>query len=174
MGRAYLIVIFIGGLLGSMCTRSERPAIQAGIEAGKIDDEDADRGSSGESSSRTADAMTLERSADGHFYADVQINGTSIRMLVDTGATGIALSRDDARRAGIATSISMPNVIGEGASGEVHGETITIDRIQLGGASADSIDAVVLDRGGMSLLGQQFLRNFESVEIKDDRMVLRG
>ena len=53
--------------------------------------------------------LTLKREPDGHFYADTLINGASIRMLVDTGASGIALSRDDARRAGIGISIGMPN-----------------------------------------------------------------
>ena len=55
------------------------------------------------------DAVTLERSSDGHFYADVEINGSTVHMLVDTGAGGIALSREDARSAGIATSIGIAN-----------------------------------------------------------------
>lgn len=172
MGRAYLIVIVAGGMMGSMCTR-DRPAIQSGIEPGRVEAYASDASPS-ESTSTPSDALTLERSADGHFYADVQINGTNVRMLVDTGASGVALSREDARSAGIATSISMPNVIGEGASGEVRGELITIDRMNLGGTSVESVGAVVLDKGGISLLGQGFLRHFDSVEIKDDRMVLRG
>src|SRR4051812_25092338 len=57
-------------------------------------------------------AFVLQREWDGHFYAEPEINGTAIRMLVDTGATGIALSRDDARRAGIGISLGMPEVIG--------------------------------------------------------------
>ena len=42
-------------------------------------------------------SITLDRNADGHFYADVRINGNPVHMLIDTGASGIALSRDDAR-----------------------------------------------------------------------------
>src|SRR4051812_26128095 len=49
--------------------------------------------------------VELDREADGHFYADVQVNGATLHMLVDTGATIIALSREDARSAGLATSI---------------------------------------------------------------------
>ncbi|MEO7540560.1 MAG: TIGR02281 family clan AA aspartic protease [Sphingomicrobium sp.] len=118
-------------------------------------------------------AVALDRSDDGHFYADVEINGTSVRMLVDTGASGVALSREAARSAGIATSIGMNDVIGEGADGAVHGEGVTIEHMRLGEASADGVNAVVLDAGGMSLLGQDFLKRFSSVEIRDNRMVLR-
>ena len=120
-----------------------------------------------------SDAVTLHRQPDGHFYADVEINGTAIRMLVDTGASGIALTRDDARRAGIGISIGMPNVVGQGAGGEVKGEHVTLDRVSLGGESGSGVPAVVLDGGGQSLLGQSFLGKFASVEIKGDRMLLR-
>jgi aspartyl protease family protein len=120
-----------------------------------------------------SNAITLLRQADGHFYADVQVNGTAISMLVDTGASGIALSRDDARRAGIGISIGMPNVVGQGASGAVKGEYVTLDRVSLGGESATAVPAVVLDGGSHSLLGQSFLGQFDSVEIKGDRMLLR-
>ena len=117
--------------------------------------------------------VTLQRQLDGHFYADVQINHSTIRMLVDTGASGIALTRDDARRAGIGISIGMPNVVGQGAGGEVKGEYVTLDRVSLGDEKAESMQAVVLDGGGQSLLGQSFLGQFASVEIKGDKMVLR-
>ena len=120
-----------------------------------------------------SNAVTLQRQDDGHFYADVQINGSTVRMLVDTGASGIALTRDDARRAGIGISIGMPSVIGQGAGGEVKGEYVTLDSVSLGGESVESMQAVVLNGGGQSLLGQSFLGQFAGVEIKGDRMVLR-
>ncbi len=134
---------------------------------------DRDSGSSGVESNSSGAEMVLERESDGHFYADVEINGTPVHMLVDTGASGVALSREDARSAGIATSIGMNQVVGEGASGSVHGEQVTIDRIRLGSVSMEGVSGVVLDAGDMSLLGQDFLKRFQSVEIKDDRMILR-
>jgi len=67
----------------------------------------------------------------------------------------------------------MNDVIGEGADGAVYGEQVRIERMRLGEASAEGVDAVVLNSGGRSLLGQDFLQRFASVEIKDDRMILR-
>lgn len=118
-------------------------------------------------------SLELHRNGDGHFYADVQINGSYVHMLVDTGASGIALSRDDARVAGLAPSIAMNEVVGEGADGEVHGEFAKLDRVELGPLTAQGLDAIVLNRGGQSLLGQSFLSKFASVQIEGDRMVLR-
>lgn len=118
-------------------------------------------------------SLELQRNDDGHFYADVRINGNSVHMLIDTGASGIALSRDDARAAGLATSIGMPDVVGEGADGEVHGEYVKLDKVELGPLSASGLDAVVLNSGNQSLLGQSFLSKFASVQIEGDRMMLR-
>ncbi len=120
-----------------------------------------------------AGAVELERSADGHFYANVLINGTRVRALVDTGASGIALSREDARNAGVATSIAMPEVVGRGADGDVFGEQVTIERIVLGHRSAEGMDAIVLNSGQQTLLGQSFLSQFDAVEICGETMVLR-
>lgn len=118
-------------------------------------------------------SVQLQRNENGHFYADVDVNGASIRMLVDTGATGIAFSREDARRAGIATSIGMNDVVGQGADGNVHGEFVMVDRISLGPKSVEQMPAMVLNGGEQSLLGQAFLAKFASVEIHGDTMTLR-
>ncbi len=118
-------------------------------------------------------SLELQRSDDGQFYADVRINGSNVHMMVDTGATAIALSRDDARIAGLATSIGMNDVVGEGADGAVHGEYVRLDRVELGPLSAEGLDAIVLNAGQQSLLGQAFLSKFKSVQIEGDKMVLR-
>jgi aspartyl protease family protein len=67
----------------------------------------------------------------------------------------------------------MPDVVGEGADGEVHGEYVKLDRVELGPLSAERLDAVVLNNGSQSLLGQTFLSKYSNVQIEGDRMVLR-
>lgn len=118
------------------------------------------------------EGLELERQPDGHFYAEVRVNNVPVRFLVDTGASGIALTRDDARRAGLAVSAGMYDVVGQGASGEVRGEHVMLDRVELGRAKVERTHAVILDSGHHSLLGQSFLREF-TVEIAGDRMRLR-
>ena len=94
-------------------------------------------------------------------------------MMVDTGASAIALSRDDARMAGIATDIGMHDVVGAGADGDIHGQYVRLERVELGPLSAQGLDAIVLNSGSQSLLGQNFLSKFANVSIEGDRMILR-
>jgi|SRR5690349_7857536 len=185
MGRNFLIVTFFMGLFAAMISNcSSRTAgtfRSAGVDMAKPDSTDRISrpaySSSGRSSSggsyNDGSTVELQRSDDGHFYADVQVNGSTLHMLVDTGATGIALSRDDARAAGLATSIGMNDVVGEGADGAVHGEYVKLDNVALGGTTATGLEAIVLNGGSQSLLGQEFLAKFDSVEIHGNTMVLK-
>lgn len=118
-------------------------------------------------------AISLEREADGHFYATVDINEEPVHFVVDTGASGIALTQDDARRAGIPFDASEFTVVGRGASGDVRGATVSIDRARLGHKQVEGLGGIVMEGGGQSLLGQNFLSRFQSVEIRGDTMTLR-
>ena len=183
--RAVVVFLFVVGFLASLLTN-----LSSG--SGSARDQGGDRsklliGAGSDEAARIAElkakndprfssqdgSIELQREDDGHFYADVRINGAPIRMLIDTGASGIALSRQDAQMAGVATSIGMTDVVGEGASGEVHGQWVRLDRVELGPLNASGLDAAILDGGQQSLLGQSFLRKFGKVQIEDDKMVLR-
>lgn len=171
-----LVCVFAIGMLGSLLShlparRSPSPEELFANSTGS--DGESEAATSAEPTPSQSGSLDIPRSSDGHFYADVDVNGTNIHMLVDTGATGIALSREDARSAGIATSIGMNDVVAEGADGGVHGEVVTVDRMTLGAAKAEAIPAIVLNSGGQSLLGQSFLARFASVEIHGDTMTLR-
>ena len=179
MARNYLIFLVVAGILASMAGNTgmrDSPA-SSGPEMGGAPERQGQTTSSAEAagpSSVSSDELVLDRESDGHFYADVEVNGQSLRVLVDTGATGIALSRDDARRAGLGVSIGMNDMVGQGASGDVRGEHVMLDRIRLGSVEAGQTPAVVLASGGQSLLGQTFLAKFRSVEIRGDQMFLRA
>ena len=179
MGKFYLYFIVIAGMFGAMLGRCSPPDSTANFERqvelaeSRYPRGDSQSSESSSSSSSSSDAVELRRESNGHFFADVEINGAQVRVLVDTGASGIALSRDDARRAGIAVSAGMYEVVGKGANGDVHGEVVTLERVALGPKKAENVSAVVLDNGDQSLLGQSFLSQFASVEIKGDTMFLR-
>lgn len=117
--------------------------------------------------------VRLRRFANGHFYADASVNGARIRFLVDTGATQISLTRADALRASIPLSPGMGEVIGMGAGGELRGEVVNLDRVELGHKQATGMTGLVINGGDQSLLGQAFLSKFDSVQIHGDEMVLR-
>lgn len=116
---------------------------------------------------------TLARGPDGHFYADAQVNGVTVHFLVDTGATGVALSAADARRVGLPFFSSEFTAVGRGASGEVRGKLVTLDRVSLGGKSVDNVGGAILEGSEMSLLGQSFLSRMGTIEMTADKMVIR-
>lgn len=177
MEKGHIVIMMAVGLVGAFVGQIEAPDSEMrSLPRSARSSSDRSPASSfggGGSSSEPADGIVLERRGDRHFYADVEVNGVPISMLVDTGASAVALSAEDARRAGIATTIGMSEVIGEGAGGAVQGDIVTIDRIRLGDTEKSGVTAAVLKGGSMSLLGQSFLREFDSVQISGDRMLLR-
>jgi aspartyl protease family protein len=113
----------------------------------------------------------LRRGADGHFYADAQVNGTTIRFLVDTGASMVVLTRQDAQRAGI--QLPSARAMAMGVGGPIEVIPVTLDRIAIGGIEARGVEAAIADETPVSLLGQSYLQRVGSVEIRGDTMVLR-
>ena len=119
--------------------------------------------------------FAIPRADDGHFYADVTIGGTSASMLVDTGATTVALTGADAEAMGLVWNDAEVRPVAKGAGGDVYGVPVTLDSVQLGEFEAKGVAAVIVPEGlGISLLGQSFLSRIGRVEMEQDRMVLGG
>jgi aspartyl protease family protein len=177
MARLYLIIIAVAAIAGAIFGKFGGPTAVPAPAASENPVIVVEKATGSEPETEdfnvVQDAVVLDRQPDGHFYADVEVNNMPIRSVVDTGASGIALSRDDARKAGLSVSVGMFDVVGEGASGDVKGEWIKLDSVKLGQEEAKEVSAVILDGGNQSLLGQSFLQQFSSVEIKGDRMYLR-
>lgn len=115
----------------------------------------------------------LDREDNGHFFTVADVNGEPIKFVVDTGATTVALTEDDARRAGVKFDPGQFDVVGSGASGAVRGQDVMLDDVVLDGKRVSGIHALVLDGLSISLLGQNYLRHLDSVSISGDKMVLK-
>ncbi len=120
--------------------------------------------------------MVIQRAPNGHFYVDGTVNGQPVRFLVDTGATVVALTTEDATRAGLQVSPAEFERVAEGASGPVMGKAVMLNSVALGRNEVTQVGGVVIaDTGGanISLLGQSYLQRIGSVSISGDEMVLR-
>ena len=118
---------------------------------------------------------SLRRDYDGHFYAHTSVNGVGLRMMVDTGASVIALTGSDARAAGIYWDDSEVRPIARGASGTVYGVARNLDLVDVGGFTRRNVRAMIIPQGlDVSLLGQSYLGQIKSVKISGDQMVLSG
>ena len=84
MTKAFLLVIVAGVAIGLALPSGKRP-----VEAAAV------------ASDGTIRETLLEREGNGHFYVHAKVNGELVRFLVDTGASGVALTEKDARRVGI-------------------------------------------------------------------------
>ena len=120
-----------------------------------------------------SDDHTLTRAVDGHFYANARIEGADVRLMVDTGASIVALTAEDADAAGVDWDPSLVRTIGRGASGDVLGVPAKLGSVEIGGFHREGIDAVVVPDGlDVSLLGQSYLSRIGSVKIADDKLVM--
>ncbi|MBI1209841.1 MAG: TIGR02281 family clan AA aspartic protease [Alphaproteobacteria bacterium] len=116
--------------------------------------------------------LELRKANDGHFYADVEVNGTSIRMLADTGASTVTLSESDARAAGIDTNGLTYNMIVSTANGEASAARVTIDEIRIGSIVRRNVTTAVTRTMEGSLLGMSFFSTLSRFEMSRDKLVL--
>jgi aspartyl protease family protein len=117
--------------------------------------------------------MVLEREGDGHFYASVRVDTRDYRMLVDTGASMVALTDEDAQDIGLSWDPAGLIPVARGAGGTVMGVPMTLREIAVGDFVARNVDAVIIPEGlPISLLGQSFLSHVENVAISGDTLTL--
>lgn len=172
----FLGVIAAGVLFGWFAPDFSRSAETSHAESG-----DAAKPIAADHSRRLAVArqaageVVLPRAPDGHFYADVTVEGVTKEMLIDTGASVIALTGPDAEAMGLYWTEADVAPVARGASGTVYGVPVTLNLVQVGDFEVQAVEAVIVPRGlGVSLLGQSFLSQVGRVEIEGEQMVLGG
>ena len=110
----------------------------------------------------------------GHFIPDVDIDGHHVRMLVDTGASFVSLTNEDAARLGLRPQAAEFRVPMQTANGIGHAARAHLWRVNIGGVEVYDVDALVLPAGVLktSLLGMSALRKLRNFEFSEGRLVL--
>ncbi|MDB5669905.1 MAG: aspartyl protease [Alphaproteobacteria bacterium] len=176
MGKPLLMMILAGGLIGLMLPSGKsHPAGPSPIDPrGVIPSYHIGTAPGGGGNSRAPGGETrLERMGNGHFYADASVNGQPVHLVVDTGASTVALTVTDAQRIGIPFSEGDFDVIGSGASGPVRGKLISLDSVDVDGKDVRNVRGAILEGLDVSLLGQSYLSQIGGVQMSGDQMVLR-
>jgi aspartyl protease family protein len=115
----------------------------------------------------TARSIVLPMGPGGHFSALGTINGKSVRFLVDTGATRVALSQSEASRIGLNWRTGQP-LLTQTANGTVPVHGIVLDSVRLGEVEIANVAAVVVPSDmPMVLLGNSFLNRFSMLRSGD-------
>ena len=120
-------------------------------------------------------AAELKATVNGHFITTASINGNDIRVLVDTGATMVALSYEDAGNVGLRPSDLDYNVPVATANGVAQAARVSIGRIEVEGIRVDDVDGLVLPEGALhgTLLGMSFLSRLRTFKVEDGVLYLR-
>jgi clan AA aspartic protease (TIGR02281 family) len=110
----------------------------------------------------------------GHFLIDAWVNGEPVTFLVDTGASDIVLTLDDARRIGLEPRTLAFTQRFATANGEVRGAPVVLREIRVGQFRVFDVSASVNEAAlEVSLLGMSFLEQLSGYEVRGDRLILR-
>lgn len=121
-------------------------------------------------------AVRIRKQADGQFVARTRANDATIRMIVDTGASLVVLTPEDARQAGIDPGNLTYSVPMQTANGITTGARVKLRSLAVGPVSLNDVSALVARPGTLreSLLGMSFLSRLRSYEFSGDFLTLRS
>jgi aspartyl protease family protein len=149
-------------------------ADNAGVEAARDGSAPADASNKSEPVPGYGHQVALGADPSGHYLADATVNGVAIRVMVDTGATIVALTAETARRLGIAPSSSAVRVGISTANGNVSAGLVKLAHVRLGNVDVYDVDAAVMPPGALSvnLLGMSFLGKLSRFQAGGGQLVL--
>jgi len=134
---------------------------------------DARSGSSGErAAGAPPNTIVYTANQRGHVILDAAVNGAPVRMLVDTGASLVTLTPQDARAAGIAPSELVYNARVNTANGTARMAPVTLREIRIDQLSIYDVPAAVLENLNISLLGMSFLTRLQGYEMRDGKLTI--
>lgn len=119
--------------------------------------------------------VQIEADHGGQYSTDVTINGVLVHMLVDTGATIVAISADTAERIGLPLSEASYTAMVRTANGAARAAPVVLSAVTVGDIYVPAVQGIVFERraGHVDLLGMSFLKRLSSVEQKSGRLILR-
>jgi len=157
--------VVIGGLaLVMLVDRNDRRPAAAAMPAAEA---------ARATAAKAVSELVLKAGSHGHFTVEAAVNGTPVTFLVDTGASAIYLTPDDAVRLGWTPQQLTYSERYATASGVVHAAPVTLRSLRVGQLELYDLPASVGEEpSSVSLLGMSFLRRFDSYEVRGDRLIL--
>lgn len=118
--------------------------------------------------------VAIPADESGHYFANAIVNGHSIEVVVDTGATSVALTSETARRLGLKLDVSDFDMPISTANGVIAAAEVTLSEIRVGSITLRNINAMVVpgDALGVNLLGMTFLNRLTRFEVAGGQLLL--
>jgi aspartyl protease family protein len=119
-----------------------------------------------------ANTLVYPANEQGHVIVEAVINGASMRLLVDTGASLVSLTAADARAAGISRAELVFDHFVSTANGTARVAQVTLREVRIGQLSVYDVPAAVLENLNISLLGMSFLSRLQSYEMRNGELTI--
>jgi len=121
-----------------------------------------------------SEIVRVPRHQDGHYWVELMVNDRPVAFVVDTGASHISLSFEDAERVGLNPEYLDYNHTYRTAAGLSKKALVRLDEIRLGPIQVDQIQASISQKGDLpvSLLGMNFLSALKSFSFEDNMLLL--
>jgi aspartyl protease family protein len=150
----------IGHPIGASSARAAKPA---------------DENVQTKAASAPVDGVEIRADQRGHFAARMEINGRDMNALVDTGASLVMLTYEDAQRAGVSLRDRDFTMQMQTANGVSKVAPVTLDRVAIGDILVRNVSAGVAEPGVLksNLLGMTFLQKLQRFEIRSGTLVLQ-
>jgi aspartyl protease family protein len=119
--------------------------------------------------------VTLDKADNGHFEARILVNGAPVRTVVDTGATSIVLTSEDAQAAGFNPAALSYTIQVSTANGMARAAAVKTKEVAIGGIVRKDMPVMIAAPGmlSQSLLGMNFIGSLSGFDVRGDRMILR-
>lgn len=141
----------------------------------QFNDKSAERKTAEAADAKANPRVVLTSNRNGHFTARGMINGTHVDFLVDTGATIVFISREEARRVGIKLQNLVYNQTALTAAGNTQFAKVRLDEVSVGNIRVRNVDAAVAESDDVAnnLLGMTFLSRIKGFEFSGGRLIMR-
>jgi aspartyl protease family protein len=120
--------------------------------------------------------VEVARTNSGDFDISARVNGVHVAMVLDTGASSVVLTQQDAKAIGLPLEVLNYTVSIDTANGRTRAAQVTLDRLAVGGLEERSVEALIVQPGQLrtSLLGMSFLNRLQSWQVSGDRLIMHG
>jgi aspartyl protease family protein len=165
------VLVGVGAMMAKMADRMDSKPVSVQVASNAPMVPAASGNDNRASGPRT---MTVDKNRRGHFQVDGRVAGRSLGFMVDTGASVIALTAQDAARVGVRPMRSDYDVSVSTANGTVKAARTRLATVEIGGLIVRDVDALVLPEGALSenLLGLSFLSKLKRYEFAGSKLVM--
>jgi len=169
----YLFVAVVSGVSAITCARAVEVVAQR-APAPQAARADTALASPAPASVPPEPAATIRKAPDGEYWANGVVNGANVRFLVDTGASAVALTPDDARKLGFDMAALDYGYRVVTAGGSTRAAAVKLASVTVAGAKLRDVDALVIEKGlDTSLLGMSYLGRLASFQATREALVLQ-